>query len=47
MGLETPAEYGGAECSFTAAILAVEGNYLTGQYLIMNQPKQFHRTRQD
>lgn len=24
MGLETPAEYGGAECSFTAAILAVE-----------------------
>lgn len=25
MGLETPAEYGGAECSFMAAILAVEG----------------------
>jgi alkylation response protein AidB-like acyl-CoA dehydrogenase len=24
MGLETPAEYGGAECSFTAAVLAVE-----------------------
>lgn len=24
MGLETPSEYGGAECSFTAAILAVE-----------------------
>ena len=24
MGLETPGEYGGAECSFTAAILAVE-----------------------
>ena len=24
MGLETPAEYGGAECSFTAAILTVE-----------------------
>lgn len=27
MGLETPGEYGGAEASFTAAILAVEGMY--------------------
>lgn len=27
MGLETPGEYGGAECSFMAAILAVEGIY--------------------
>lgn len=25
MGLETESDYGGAECSFTAAILAVEG----------------------
>jgi hypothetical protein len=25
MGIETEAEYGGAECSFTSAILAIEG----------------------
>lgn len=33
MGLETPAEYGGAECSFMAAILAVEGILYTSRLL--------------
>jgi len=26
MGIETPAEYGGSNSSFTAAVLAVEGD---------------------
>lgn len=39
MGLETPADYGGAECSFMAAILAVEGKAIDplrfGSYLLI------------